>query len=79
MVARVRVLEPPRAPGQVLRRRVSWPASRLNGTSPIRLLAAVTLVILGIALSASRGAAAELGSGPAGACAGAELAGTLAP
>jgi hypothetical protein len=59
MVARLRALGPPRAPAQVLRPQVVWPASRLNGTSPIRLLAAATLVVLGVALSAGRSGASE--------------------
>jgi hypothetical protein len=43
----------------------AWPASRLNGTSPIRLLAAATLLTLGVALSAGRAADASASAAPA--------------
>jgi hypothetical protein len=74
MVARVVQPRARRRSAPLLRDASGWPESRLNGMSPIRLLAAATLLTLGVALGAGRAGADEgltlggaAGAGPASA------------
>jgi hypothetical protein len=69
MVARVAAVRARRLTAPPARSPSGWPASRLNGTSPIRLLAAATLLTLGVALSAGGTGADHASAAPAAATA----------
>ena len=58
MVARTRLLGPPKGP-PLYRLSNGWPTSRLHGTSPIRLLAGTTLLVVAVALGTGHAGATE--------------------